>query len=93
MTNRRHRFTNPILNADWPDPDAIRVGDTYVMVASSFNRAPGLPVLVSRNLVDWHLVGHALAALPPAGHYALPRHGSGVWAPSIRHHDGLLWIV
>jgi beta-xylosidase len=93
MTDRPHRFTNPILNADWPDPDAIRVGDTYVMVASSFNRVPGLPVLVSRNLVDWQIAGHALAALPPAGHYALPRHGSGVWAPSIRHHDGRLWIV
>jgi beta-xylosidase len=89
----RHRFTNPILNADWPDPDAIRVGDTYVMVASSFNRAPGLPVLVSRNLVDWRIAGHALAAVPPERHYELPRHGSGVWAPAIRHHDGLLWIV
>ncbi len=87
------RFTNPILNADWPDPDAIRVGDTYVMVASSFNRAPGLPVLVSRNLVDWRIAGHALPAVVPEDHYALPRHGSGVWAPSIRHHDGRLWIV
>ncbi|MFE6968907.1 family 43 glycosylhydrolase [Isoptericola sp. NPDC057653] len=89
MTN----YGNPVLDADWPDPDAVRVGDDYWLVASSFHRAPGLPVLRSRDLVSWEHVANALPALPPAGHYALPRHGSGVWAPSLRHHDGLFWIV
>ena len=41
-------YTNPVLDADWPDPDVVRVGDDYYLVASSFNRAPGLPVLHSR---------------------------------------------
>ncbi|WP_418276002.1 family 43 glycosylhydrolase [Isoptericola jiangsuensis] len=86
-------YSNPILDADWPDPDTIRVGDDYWMIASSFNRAPGLPVLHSRDLVSWEHVANALPQVPPVAHYALPRHGSGVWAPSLRHHDGLFWIV
>lgn len=85
-------YTNPILDADWPDPDVIRWGDGYVLVASSFNRSPGLPVLVSDDLVNWSIVSHALAVVPPASHFSLPRHGQGVWAPSIRLHDGLLRI-
>ena len=86
-------YSNPVLDADWPDPDAIRVGDDFWMIASSFNRAPGLPVLHSRDLVSWTHVANALPAVPPVDHYALPRHGSGVWAPSLRHHDGLFVIV
>lgn len=86
-------YVNPVLDADWPDPDAIRVGDDFWMVASSFNRAPGLPVLYSRDLVAWEHVANALPAVPPREHYALPRHGSGVWAPSLRHRDGKFVIV
>lgn len=86
-------FTNPVLNADWPDPDVVRVGDDYFMVVSSFNRAPGLPVLHSRDLVNWEVVARALPTLPPETHYRLPRHGAGVWAPSIRHHDGTFHIT
>ncbi|HEY9294559.1 MAG TPA: family 43 glycosylhydrolase [Microlunatus sp.] len=87
------RYVNPILDADWPDPDVIRVGADYYLVASSFNRVPGLPILRSSNLIDWEIVGHALTEVPPARHYALPRHGCGVWAPSIRHHDGRFVVV
>lgn len=85
-------FRNPILNADWPDPDAIQVDGYYYLIASSFNRAPGLPVLRSRNLVDWEHLGHALKALPPVDHFSLVRHGSGVWAPALRYHKGRFWI-
>lgn len=63
------------------------------MIASSFQRAPGLPVLRSRNLVDWEHITNALPALPPHDHYSLPRRGSGVWAPSIREHEGTFHIV
>ncbi|QDP96741.1 glycosyl hydrolase 43 family protein [Microlunatus elymi] len=87
------RYANPVLDADWPDPDVIRVDDAYYLVASSFNRVPGLPILRSTNLVDWEIVSHALPELPPAEQYALPRHGCGVWAPSIRHHDGRFVVV
>jgi beta-xylosidase len=62
------------------------------MTASSFAHAPGLPILHSRDLVNWTLVNHALPALVPAEHFATPRHGCGVWAPALRHHAGLFWI-
>ncbi|MFC8571055.1 family 43 glycosylhydrolase [Streptomyces sp. NPDC057245] len=85
-------YTNPVLNADWSDPDVIRVGDDFYLTASSFGRAPGLPLLHSRDLVNWTLVGHALDRLEPARDFAAPRQDSGVWAPSLRHHAGRFWI-
>ena len=54
------RFSNPILHTDYSDPDVCRVGDDYYMTASSFNFFPGLPILHSRDLVNWQLVGAAL---------------------------------
>ena len=86
------RYQNPVLHADYSDPDAVRVGDTYYMTASSFNAAPGLPLLRSKDLVNWELAGHALPALAPAARYATARHGEGVWAPSLRYHEGKFWI-
>lgn len=86
-------YTNPVLHADWPDPDVVRFGDELVLVASSFNRAPGLPVLRSADLVSWTHAGNALPHVPPHDHFTLPRHGGGVWAPAIREHEGRLVIV
>ena len=85
-------YCNPVLHADYSDPDAIRVGDDYWMTASSFCHVPGLPVLHSRDLVNWTLVGHALPRLVPEAVFAVPQHGKGVWAPAIRHHAGRFWI-
>ncbi|MDR0352384.1 MAG: glycoside hydrolase 43 family protein [Opitutaceae bacterium] len=85
-------YKNPVLNADYSDPDAIRVGDDYWLTSSSFCHVPGLPVLHSRDLVNWTLVNHALPALVPREHYAGVRHGHGVWAPALRRHAGLFWI-
>ena len=91
------RYQNPILFADYSDPDAIRVGDDYWLTSSSFSHIPGLPILHSRDLINWTLVNHALPTLGPAegipaGHFDVPRHGAGVWAPAIRHHAGRFWI-
>ncbi|WP_374975590.1 family 43 glycosylhydrolase [Microbacterium trichothecenolyticum] len=86
-------YRNPIVDADVPDPDAIRVGDTFYLVCSSFNRTPGLPIHASSDLVNWELIGHALPAAHVGEWFALPRHGGGVWAPSIRHHDGVFHVV
>jgi beta-xylosidase len=86
------RYKNPVLHADYSDPDAIRVGDTYYMTSSSFNSTPGLPLLASPDMVNWELVGHALPNLAPAERYAVARHGDGVWAPCLRYHDGKFWI-
>ena len=86
------RYRNPILHADYSDPDAIRVGDSYYMVSSSFANAPGLPLLVSNDMVNWELKGHALPQLVPNAQFKAPEHGKGVWAPSLRYHDGRFWI-
>jgi len=105
-------YQNPILFADYSDPDVIRVGDRYYMTASSFHFSPGLPLLESRDLVHWKLIGHALPRLSFDPKYDLPgplgfsdgserarffaemghRYSSGVWAPSIRHHQGRFYI-
>ncbi|WP_457307205.1 family 43 glycosylhydrolase, partial [Polaromonas sp. P5_E6] len=50
-------YRNPVLNADWSDPDVVRVGDDFYLTASSFGRVPGLPLLHSRDLVNWTLIG------------------------------------
>ena len=85
-------YQNPVLFADYSDPDAIRVGDDFYLVSSSFDTVPGLPILHSKDLVNWTIIGHVFAAQPPADHFSVPRHGEGVWAPAIRWHDGKFWI-
>jgi len=85
------QYTNPIIFADYSDPDVIRVGDDYYLVASSFHAVPGLPILHSRDLVSWEIIAYAAPRLP-SPRYDTPRHGEGIWAPSIRHHDGAYWI-
>jgi beta-xylosidase len=85
-------YKNPIINADYSDPDAIRVGDDYYMTASSFNCIPGLPILHSKDMVNWELVNYALKKQPPFDVYDKPGHGNGVWAPSIRFHNEEFYI-
>ena len=85
-------YKNPILHADYSDPDAIRVGDDYYMTASSFNAVPGLPILHSTDLVNWTIIGHVFKQQPPHDVFNKPQHGNGVWAPAIRYHDGQFYI-
>ncbi|MCA1564355.1 MAG: glycoside hydrolase 43 family protein [Acidobacteria bacterium] len=85
-------YKNPIIHADYSDPDAVRVGDDFYMTASSFNAAPGLPILHSRDLVNWRLIGHVFTRQHPLDVFSKPQHGGGVWAPSIRHHKGEFYI-
>jgi beta-xylosidase len=85
-------YANPILAGDYSDPDVVRVGEDYYLTSSSFTNTPGLPVLHSRDLVNWTLIGHALTRQVPDAHHGVPRRGGGVWAPAIRHHDGLFRI-
>jgi len=86
------RYRNPVLAADYSDPDVVRVGEDYYLTSSSFTNVPGLPILRSKDLVNWTLIGHALPRLLPIEHYAIPRRGGGVWAPSIRYHAGQFYI-
>ena len=88
------RYQNPVVHADYSDPDVCRVGEDYWMTASSFNWFPGLPILHSRNLVNWELVGAALVDYPGDGEdfRTTVQHGKGVWAPAIRYHEGWFYI-
>lgn len=83
-------YTNPVINADYSDPDVVAVGADYYLTASSFNCMPGLPILHSRDLVNWEIIGHALRSQFPDS--VATQHGMGVYAPSIRHHDGYFYI-
>ena len=101
-------YRNPVLYADYSDPDVIRVGKDYYLAASSFHLSPGLPILHSRDLVHWSIVGHVLPKLRFAPEYDMPgpfaltdatskpttgtRYAGGVWAPSLRYHNGLFYI-
>ena len=86
------KYKNPILHADYSDPDVCRVGDDYYMTASSFASVPGLPILHSRDLVNWKLIGHAIERLEPQDVFSSVQHGNGVWAPSIRFHNDEFYI-
>lgn len=85
-------YRNPIIHADYSDPDVIRVEDDFYMISSSFNHAPALPILHSRDLVHWRLLGHVLDRQAPDKRYAMPQHGNGVWAPTLRYHDNKFWV-
>lgn len=85
-------YKNPILHTDYSDPDVIRVGDDYYMTASSFNCVPGLPILHSKDLINWELINHALIKQPPFDVFDKPQHGNGVWAPCIRYHNNEFYI-
>jgi len=85
-------YKNPVINADYSDPDAIRVGDDFYMISSSFTHIPGLPIVHSKDLVNWKLIGHALKKQPPYDVYDKVQHGAGVWAPSIRYYNNEFYI-
>ena len=92
-------YTNPVINADYSDPDVCvgPSGEDYYMTASSFQCTPGLPILHSKDLVNWEIVNYALKELYTGNnklveHFNIPQHGNGVWAPSIRYHNGEYYI-
>ncbi len=102
-------YGNPVLHADYSDPDVIRVGKDYYLTASSFFLSPGLPILHSRDLVHWRIIANALPRLDFAPEYDMKgplqandsdarpsragtRYGGGVWAPSLRFHDGRFYL-
>ena len=84
-------YRNPVLFTDYSDPDVIRVGEDYYMAASSFSNAPAVPLLHSRDLVNWRVVNYVIDKLP-FERYDTPQHGCGAWAPSIRYHGGLYYV-
>ena len=90
--NGNGTFTNPVINADYSDPDVCVAGDDYYLTASSFQCIPGLPILHSKDLVNWEIIGYAVKELQPKEVFDKPSHGNGIWAPSIRYHNGEFYI-
>lgn len=88
---------NPIIWADVPDPSVIRVDSVYYMTSTTMHMSPGVPIMKSTNLVDWATVGYAYDELANADplfmRQGLNAYGRGSWASSLRHHDGLFYIV
>ncbi len=84
-------YKNPILNADYSDPDVIRVGDTYYMVASDFHFM-GMQVLESKDMVNWHLISQIYDRFDFPGWDRNAQYANGAWAPSLRYHDGQFWM-
>lgn len=89
--NHDGTYTNPVIHADYSDPDVIRAGEAYYLVSSSFGHTPALPVLQSFDLVNWTIIGHCLKNLPWS-EFDRRGHGNGVWAPSIRFHKGEFYV-
>ena len=84
-------FTNPVLWADVPDPDVIRVGDDYYMVSTTMHLMPGAPVMHSRNLVNWEIINYLYDKLDDKKSYDMidgTVYGRGQWATSLRYRDG-----
>lgn len=88
----KKNYVNPIIHADYSDPDIIRVGSDFYMTASSFNCVPGLPVLHSTDLVHWELINHAVKRVIPDSFFSRVQHGNGIWAPALRFHEGYFYI-
>ena len=86
--NGNGTYQNPVINADYSDPDVIAVGEDYYLTASSFECFPGLPILHSKDLVNWEILSYAL----PHPYRGAMARGKGVWAPSIRYHNGEYYI-
>ena len=86
-------YKNPVIIADYSDPDVIRVGDYFYLISSSFNFVPGVPILRSQNLVEWEIVNYVIKSLPFKRFNGKVLAGDGAWAPSIRQHDGKFYCV
>jgi len=88
--------TNPIIWADVPDAAMVRVGDTYYMSSTTMHMSPGLPIMKSKDLVNWRMVRYAYDQLADNEMLRLENgknsYGAGSWASSIRFHDGLFYV-
>jgi beta-xylosidase len=93
--NGNGTYTNPLFFDEFSDPDLIRVGEDFYLTGTTMHTMPGLPVLHSRDLVNWKLLGYAVDKLDLGPTYRLEGgeiYGQGIWAPCFRHHDGTFHI-
>lgn len=94
--NGNGTFTNPLFYDEFSDPDLIRVGDDFYLTGTTMHAMPGLPVLHSKDLVNWELLGYAFEKLDLGPEFRLEdgknSYGQGIWAPSFRYHHGTFYI-
>jgi beta-xylosidase len=83
---------NPLIPGFNPDPSVVRVGDDYYLCTSSFEYLPGLPIYHSKDFIHWNLIGHVVTTEHQLASANIPTNG-GAWAPTIRHHDGVFYVV
>ena len=88
----KQTFQNPLLSGFYPDPSICRVGEDYYMVTSSFVYYPGLPIFHSRDLIHWEQIGHGIER-PDQFDYKNCETSLGLWAPTIRYHEGTFYII
>ena len=88
---------NPVIHADVPDMAMVRVGDTYYMSSTTMHMSPGLPIMKSKDLVNWRLVSYAYDVLDDVDALKLENgknaYGRGSWASSLRYHDGMFYAT
>ncbi|OWR26509.1 glycoside hydrolase 43 family protein [Saccharibacillus sp. O23] len=86
------KYKNPVVKGFYPDPSVCKVGDTYYLVCSSFQYFPGVPLFESRDLINWTQIGHCLTRESQVQLRRVNSSG-GVFAPTIRHHDGRFYMT
>ncbi len=94
--NGNGTFTNPVLYADYPDPDIIRVGADFYMVSTTFVNSPGINLLKSQDMVNWELVAQIASTVDGGNSFNMvggTAYEQGYWAPSIRHHNGTFYVA
>ena len=95
-TINTEKIQNPMLWADCPDPDVIRVGDTYYLVTTTMHLMPGAPVMASKDLKNWETVGYIFDRLTDSPKYDMQEgtvYGRGQWATSLKYHKGKFYAL
>ena len=91
------KYQNPVVFSDFPDPDVIRVGDTFYMVSTTMHHFPGATILKSKDLVNWEYCAQPLTQLSASDRYSLLNgqnaYAAGMWACSMKYHDGQFYIL
>jgi xylan 1,4-beta-xylosidase len=89
----KDEYRNPIIAGFYPDPSIVRVGEDYYLVNSTFGFYPGLPIFHSRDLVNWEQIGNAIDRPDMVNLDGVHLSGQGLYAPTIRHHNGTFYIA